>query len=190
MTTQWSTINTSGTMKYRTFKIQKWQTSFNFNLWHLIFMIESWLALLTAVPLVSFDIGLAVIFRKAGIGFLVPNRDITENLFVVCDKSLENLAHLWSFSTSKLFAVRFSLGRKSIPTNPVDTSLCDLSYWLLCDNSCWMMKFYLQNQSRSEVKGHQKSAVRHSLQQWACVWELLGPFEMPLYLELMRGKKG
>lgn len=98
MTTEWSTINTWGTMNYRTFKIQKWQTSFNFNLQHLIFMAESWLALLTAVPLVSFDIGLAIIFRKAVIGFLAPNRDITENLFVVRDESLEKLACLWSFS--------------------------------------------------------------------------------------------
>lgn len=53
----------SGTMNYRTFSIQKWQTSFSFNLQHLIFMVETWLAPPTAVPLVSFDVGLAIIFR-------------------------------------------------------------------------------------------------------------------------------
>lgn len=113
MTTAWSTINISGTTNYRTFSIQKWQTSFNFNLQHLIFMVESSLALLAAVPLVSFDIGLAIVFRKAGIGFLAPNRDITENLFVLCDESLENLAHLWSFSTLSFLQWNFPQVRRA-----------------------------------------------------------------------------
>lgn len=113
MTTGWSTINISGTTNYRTFSIQKWQTSFNFNLQHLIFMVESWLALLTAVPLVSFDIGLAIGFRKVGIGFLAPNGDITENLFVLCDESLENLAHLWSFSTLSFLQGNFLWVRRA-----------------------------------------------------------------------------
>lgn len=103
----------SGTTNYRTFSIQKWQTSFNFNLQHLIFMVESWLALLTAVPLVSFDICLAIVFRKAGIGFLTPNSDITANLFVVCDKSLGNLAHLWSFSTLSFLQWKFLWVRRA-----------------------------------------------------------------------------
>lgn len=117
MTTGWSTINTSGIMNDRTFSIQKWQTSSSFNLQHLIFMVESWLALLTAVPLSSFDIGLAIIFRKAEIGFLAPNRDITENLFVVCDESLENLARLWSFSTLSFLQWDFLWVRRAYPQN-------------------------------------------------------------------------
>lgn len=49
-------------------------------------MVVSYLALIITVPLVSFDTGLAITVRKAGTGFLAPNRDITENLFVVPDE--------------------------------------------------------------------------------------------------------
>lgn len=76
-------------------------------------MVESWLALLTAVPLACFDIGLAITLRKAGIGLLAPNRDITENLFVVRDESLENLAHLWSSSTLSFLQWNFVRVRRA-----------------------------------------------------------------------------
>lgn len=46
-------------------------------------MFVSYLALIIAVSLVSFDTGLAITPRKAGIGFLAPKRDITEDVFVV-----------------------------------------------------------------------------------------------------------
>lgn len=38
----------------------------------------SYLALIITVPLVSFDTGQTITLRKAGIGVLVPNREITE----------------------------------------------------------------------------------------------------------------
>ena len=56
-------------------------------------MVVSYLALIIAVPLVPFDTGLAITLRKAGTGFLAPNRDITENLFVVPDECCGKFGH-------------------------------------------------------------------------------------------------
>lgn len=65
-------------------------------------MVVSYLTLIITVPLVFFDTGLAITLRKAGIGVLVPNREITENLFVVpeecfakfgCGFLIKNMPH-------------------------------------------------------------------------------------------------
>lgn len=56
-------------------------------------MVVSYLALIIAVPLVSFDTGPAVALKKAGTQFLALNTDITENLFVVPDECFGKFGH-------------------------------------------------------------------------------------------------
>lgn len=56
-------------------------------------MVVSYLALIIAVLLVSFDNGLAITLRKAGTGILAPNRDSSENLFVVLDECFGKFGH-------------------------------------------------------------------------------------------------
>lgn len=79
-------------------------------------MVVSYLALIIAVSLVSFDTGLAISLGKAGIGFLAPETLL--KVYVLClMNALENLAvgsswkvyltHVFFFY-SKLFAVEFS----------------------------------------------------------------------------------
>lgn len=178
----WSTISMSGTMNYRTFSIQKWQTSFSFNLQHLIFTVETWLALPSAVPLVSFDVGLAIIFRQVRIGFLAPNSDITEKS--LCGESLESLAH------SKFFALNISLGQKSIPTNPVDTPLyvvllISVGQLLMLDDEV------LCAESKQEW-GERPAEVNREAQSTAvilCLGTCRSPWNTPLF-RVYEGKEG
>lgn len=79
-------------------------------------MVVSYLALIIAVSTVSFDTGLAISLRKAGIGFLAPETLL--KIYLLClMNALENLAvgsswkiclaHVFLFY-SKLFAAKYS----------------------------------------------------------------------------------